>query len=163
MTFRKGNTLLATDSTDPYSATFTPTAAEAGTSQVITATATDSKGQTTTTAISVRVASAATPPPVVTPEDTPPKVQISGPRKLKVGKKVTLTATASDDNGVTNVTFYAGARQICSDSSSPYTCDFTPKKGDVGKIALIAIATDTKGQTATSIQGAKVKKARKKR
>lgn len=163
VTFRKGNTLLATDSTDPYSATFTPTAAEAGTSQVITATATDSKGQTTTTAISVRVPSAATQPPVVTPEDTPPKVQISGPRKLKVGKKVTLTATASDDNGVTNVTFYAGARQICSDSSSPYTCDFTPKKGDVGKIALIAIATDTKGQTATSIQGAKVKKKRKKR
>ncbi len=163
VTFRKGNMVLATDSTDPFSATFTPSAAEAGTSQVITATATDSKGQTTTTAISVRVAGAATTPPVVTPEDRPPTVSITGPRKLRVGKKATLKATATDDKGVTDVTFYVGAKKVCKDTTSPYSCSFTPKKKNVGKVALIAIATDTSGQTATDIKSAKVTKARKRR
>lgn len=169
VTFRKGNTVLATDSTDPYSATFTPSAAEAGTSQVITATATDSKGQTTTTAISVRVSSPGltptpTPPPPATPQDTPPTVSLMAPRKLKVGKEVTLTATATDPGGsVKDVVFYVGAKKVCTDSSSPYTCDYTPKRRDVGRTALIAIATDSAGQTATDIKSAKVKDKKKKK
>ncbi len=66
------------------------------------------------------------PAPVEPPPDTqPPDVLISAPRILMPGSNVQLTATASDDVGVTNVDFYVGSQLLCSDTSAPYGCNWT--------------------------------------
>jgi chitinase len=69
---------------------------------------------------------------------------------------VTLDATASDGGGILNVKFQrspAGAgtwTDICTDSTSPYSCSFdTTVPGD-GLYDLRALATDNASRTATS-------------
>lgn len=189
VTFRKG-TFAFGSATVPtagvYSATYTPTADEAGSTQAITVTAVDSRGQSTATATSVQIAGptptptpttpATTPeaapipaPIIVTPplaEDNPPKVSFASPKsnaKLKANKTTALRATASDDKGVASVTFYAGTRQLCKDTSSPYSCNYKPRNSDAGTVTLLAIATDKAGQTSTALRSVRVTKKKRRR
>jgi hypothetical protein len=167
--FRVGTTVIGTDSTPPYAATFTPTAAQAGTSQVITATAIDTSGQSSVDAVSVQVASAATPAGPAAPaapaaaEDRPPTVSFTAPREnalVQSGATTTVTATAADDRGVASVTFIKNGGVLCRDTSAPFTCDFRPSGDDVGRNTLTAIATDTSGQTAAAIRNVRVTRFR---
>lgn len=153
VTFRKGATVLGTDTTAPYTATYTPTAAEAGTSQAIIATAQDTKGQTSTSVVSVRVAGGAN-----APEDRPPSVAFTSPAEnaLLPASGTTLTAAATDDRGVANVRFIDDNQTVCVDSSAPFTCAYRPGAGDVGRNTLVAIATDGSGQTAAAIRTVRV-------
>jgi hypothetical protein len=139
--FRAGTTVIGTDSTAPYEATFTPSAAQAGTSQVITATAIDTAGQSAADAVSVRVAAPATPVPA---EDRPPTVALTAPRENALLQSGQTTTVIED------------GRQICRDTSAPYTCDFRPSGDDVGRNTLTAIATDSTGQTAAAIRSVRV-------
>ncbi|WP_026910058.1 Ig-like domain-containing protein [Patulibacter minatonensis] len=59
---------VATLSTRPYEFSYTPTAAQAGTTVPLTATVTDSAGQTTTTTVSIVVPALPTPPVATTPD-----------------------------------------------------------------------------------------------
>jgi hypothetical protein len=154
-----GETVLGTDSAAPYEATFTPSAAQAGTSQVITATAIDTTGQSSATAVSVRVASPVTPVTPATPEDRPPTAALTAPREnalLQSGLTTTITATAADDRGVASVTFIEDGSVICRDTTAPYTCAFAPAGDDVGRNTLAAIATDSAGQTAAAFRSIRV-------
>jgi hypothetical protein len=62
---------------------------------------------------------------------------------------ITLGANASDADGtIAKVDFYAGTSLIGSDSTSPYSIQWSAV--DVGSYSLSAVATDNKGANATS-------------
>jgi Ca2+-binding RTX toxin-like protein len=86
------------------------------------------------------------------PQDAAPTVSWVSPAKgstLRSGGK--LEAAAADDKGIARVVFSVGLRQVCVDTTAPYTCDYQPQGADVGKKkVLIATAVDTAGQLATA-------------
>jgi hypothetical protein len=62
------------------------------------------------------------PPPA---DSTPPTVTIASPlngTSVNRNSTVTISATASDNVGVTTVVFYINGSLTCSDTASPYTC-----------------------------------------
>ena len=129
-----GATVLATLTSAPY--TFTIPNAAAGT-YVLTARATDDKGGvTTSTAVNVIV-------------DTPPAVTLAAnPPSGIAPATVTLTATATDADGIAKVEFLQGAAVIATLTAAPYT--FTVNNLAVGSYSFSARATDSLGVTTTS-------------
>ncbi|MBT9522758.1 MAG: hypothetical protein IV101_17940, partial [Dechloromonas sp.] len=135
--FYRGTTLIASDTTAPYSTTWSN--APAG-NYSLTAKATDSKNATkTSAAISIVV-------------DTPPTVSLSAPAANAVfaaGSNITLTATAADSDGtVAKVDFYRGTTLIGSDTTAPYTVTWS--SAPAGSYGLTAKVTDNKGIATTS-------------
>lgn len=168
VTFRKGTTVLAIDTTAPYTASYTPTAAEAGSGQALIATATDTSGQTATAAIGVQVEAppAPQPPPqtpqqAAPPEDRPPTVAFTSPAEgASIDPRFVprLSADASDDRGVARVAFLNNGQLVCDDDMPPYDCPWQPSGDDVGRNTLIAIAVDGAGQTAVDFRRVRVGK-----
>jgi hypothetical protein len=67
------------------------------------------------------------------------------------GANVQVSASASDDVGVTRVDFYAGSQLICSDTAAPYTCSLTvPQIGRGANVILRARAWDAAGNVGQS-------------
>jgi regulation of enolase protein 1 (concanavalin A-like superfamily) len=139
--FYRGSTLIASDTTNAYAATWTNAAA--GTYQ-LTAVATDSDGDTTTSApVSVTVNSPTNQAPVVSLTSPAPGSTFTAPAS------VSLAATASDADGtVARVDFYRGSTQIGSDTSSPF--GYTWTNVAAGSYQLTAVARDDDGATRTS-------------
>ncbi len=137
--FLSGTTVLATDTTAPYSFDWTPTST--GTVS-LTARVTDSNGTTvTSTASSVNVATAV------------PSVSITAPTNgtaIALGTSATLTATASGTGGATinRVDFRAGTTVVGTALAAPFSISWTPSAS--GIFALTARATDSNGATSTS-------------
>ena len=167
--FRRGATLVGSDTTPPYSAAVNAPAA--GTSQVVTATAVDSSGQSAVAAISLRGTlppeQPATPQQPDTPqspgepEDRPPTVAITGPApgaQVDPSAAPRITADAADDRGVARVVFFDDGQQVCSDDTAPYDCAYAPTGGDVGRNTLIAIAVDGAGQGAVDFRAVEVRR-----
>lgn len=98
---------------------------------------------------------AATPAPAA--EDAPPRVRLVAPapagRRLSTSRPTPLSAVAEDDRGVAAVTFVVNDRALCRDTAAPYECSYRPTGGDVGRATIVAIATDTAGQTGTDVRG----------
>jgi regulation of enolase protein 1 (concanavalin A-like superfamily) len=137
----QGSTLLKSDVTNPYSVSVT--LSTAGTYQ-LTAVATDSDGETTTSApVSVTVGSTT---------NQPPTVSLTSPASgasFTAGTNVTLQATASDTDGtVARVEFYRGSTLIGSDTTSPYSAVWS--SAAAGSYSLTARAVDDDGATRTS-------------
>lgn len=78
-----------------------------------------------------------------TVEDLPPTLSFTGSG---------LEVTAGDDRGVVSVRFLVGDRELCTDTTAPFACTFKPGIGDVGRKTIVAITTDTAGQTATAVR-----------
>jgi len=93
--------------------------------------------------------SAATPPP----DTTPPTVSITSPlNNTSVPKNSTIiiSATASDNVGVSKLEFYVNGSLVCTDILPSYTCSWqTPRKANQG-IQFTAKAYDAAGNTANS-------------
>ncbi len=87
------------------------------------------------------------------PDTTPPTAAVSAPSNGATvgGGVVTITATASDDFGVTQVEFYVDGLLRCTDATPPYTCDWdvTNHKRLVPH-ALYVKAYDLAGNVGTS-------------
>ena len=134
--FYRGTQLIGSDTTNTYSATATGLAA--GTYQ-LTAVATDSDGVTRTSApVSVTVSGSTNRPPTVSLTSPAPSSTFTAPASI------TLTATASDSDGtVTRVDFYRGSTLIGSDTSSPYSYNWTNVAA--GSYQLTARAVDDDG------------------
>jgi regulation of enolase protein 1 (concanavalin A-like superfamily) len=139
--FYRGTQLIGSDTTNAYSATATGLAA--GTYQ-LTAVATDSDGVTSTSSpVSVTVTGATNQPPTVSLTSPAPSSTFPAPAT------VTLAATASDSDGtVVRVDFYRGSTLIGSDTSSPYSYNWTNVAA--GSYQLTAVARDDDGATRTS-------------
>jgi Bacterial Ig domain len=72
------------------------------------------------------------------------------------GRSLGVDTSAGDDRGIASVRFMAGERAICTDTAAPYDCAYRLGAGDVGRNTLVAVATDTAGQTAAALRGVQV-------
>jgi hypothetical protein len=135
--FYSGTTLLGTDTTSPFSL---PVNLGAG-SYTLSAKLTDYLGAVGTSAsVSITVNSS-----------TPLTVQLTSPPNgatYTAPANVSLVATASSGNAITQVAFYQGALQLGSVSAAPYA--FTLVNLAAGSYTFTARATDSSGATATS-------------
>ncbi len=139
--FYLGSQAIGSDTTNTYSAT--ATGLTAGTYQ-LTAVATDSDGVTRTSSpVSVTVSGVTNQPPIVSLTSPAASSTFTAPATI------TFAATASDSDGtVTRVDFYRGSILIGSDTSSPYSYNWTNVA--TGSYQLSAVARDDDGATRTS-------------
>jgi hypothetical protein len=139
--FRVGGSVVATDTSAPYSANWN--SSSAGNSASITMRAYDAAGNTFTTAATVVT--------VIHPDTTAPTVSLTAPSSLStVQGNVTMTASASDNVGVTLVEFLVNGTVIGSDSSSPYSFVWNSAATSGSSATLTARARDAAGNTTTS-------------
>lgn len=89
------------------------------------------------------------PPPG---DATPPTVSVSAsPGTLTSAGSVTLSATASDNVGVTKVEFYRNGALLATDTASPFSAsDAFSQSGQNGAYSYTAKAFDAAGNSATS-------------
>jgi len=136
--FYANGTLVGTDTTSPYSVSWTNVGVG---SYTLTAVATDNAGATTTSA----------PVHVNVSPNSPPSVSITAPgdgTSFTLPLATTISAAASDADGtVKQVVFYANGALIGTDTTSPYSVTWSPA---VGSYTLTAVATDNAGATSTS-------------
>jgi Bacterial Ig domain len=86
-------------------------------------------------------------------DTTPPTVSMTSPaNNTSVPRKstVTLAAVASDNVGVTMVTFFVNGRLTCSDATSAYTCAWNVPASPNRTYQLQAKAYDAQGNIGTS-------------
>ncbi len=139
--FLSGSTVLNTDTTSPFS--YTWTGVPAGTYS-LTAKATDNSGGVkTSTAVNVTVT---TPPP-------PPTVSLTSPADgatFQPPANISLAATATAGSGasISKVEFYNGSTLLAPDPSPPYT--YAWNAVPAGTYTLTAKATDNKGSATMS-------------
>ena len=131
------------DGSDGWSVTWDTTTFVNG-SYMIKATATDTVGQTgstdSNTSVTVTVNN--------TTEETPPTVEITSPANgSTVSGDVTIRADASDDNGVTQVEFFAEGTSlgVDLDGSNGWSAVWHTTADDNGSHVITARATDTGG------------------
>jgi hypothetical protein len=136
---------LGADSTAPYEVAWDTTTATNG-SHTLTARARDAAGNISTSApVTVTVANG--PPP----DTTVPTVAISSPASgATVSGTVPVTATASDNVGVTGVEFFGDGVSLGTDSTSPYEVAWDTTTASNGSHTLTARARDAAGNTTTS-------------
>jgi uncharacterized protein (TIGR03118 family) len=85
------------------------------------------------------------------PDILAPTAAITSPAaNATVSGTVTITATASDDVGVTAVKFFAGATQIGSSAAAPYSASWDTTTVANGTVSLTVQATDAAGNVGTS-------------
>src|SRR2546428_292531 len=91
------------------------------------------------------------PPPPPPPDTTPPTVSIPAPASgATVSGTVTVTASASDNVGVTAVTILIDGTTLCVDTTSPYSCSWDTTKATNASHTISATATDAAGNAGTA-------------
>jgi hypothetical protein len=138
--FYVNNTLVATDTTAPYSTSWSPSAAGTYT---LAAMAQDADGGSSwSTNVSVTVQG----------PNSPPAVNLTSPAngaKFPAPATISLTATATDADGpIDRVEFFSGTTLLGADTSQPYS--FTWSNVPAGSYNLRAVAYDTGGANASS-------------
>ncbi|WP_086503372.1 Ig-like domain-containing protein, partial [Algoriphagus ratkowskyi] len=139
--FYNGTSLLGTDTTAPYS--FDWNNLPIGNFS-ITAKATDNKGTATV--------SAAVVINVTEKANEAPKVTITAPStnsQFIQGEKISITSAATDTDGtIAKVDFYNGTSLLGTDTTAPYSFDWTNLP--IGNFSITAKATDNKGAATVS-------------
>ncbi len=131
---------VASDSTYPYNASWTPTSLG---SYQLTATGTDNDGNAVTSSV-VTVQ-------VIDASPGAPSVLITNPTSgasLTVGTAVTIQATATDDVAVASVQFFVNGVSLGTDTLQPYSSAWTPTSA--GSYTIVARATDNAGTQTSS-------------
>jgi hypothetical protein len=142
--FYKGGVLQATDTASPWTYAWAITSSNNG-SNSWTAKAFDAANNNTTSgaaSLTVNISTGDTTPPTVSVSPT------SG--TYTTAQTVTLTATASDNAGVTRVEFFKGGVFQAQDTTSPYTYPWSITSSNNGSNSWTAKAFDTAGNNATS-------------
>ena len=144
--FYDGTTLKGTDTSSPYTYSWSFTSADNGT-HAWTAKAYDAAGNSSTSStvnLTVNISAADT---------TPPTVSITSPSSgttYTAAQTVTIYASASDNVGVTRVDFYDGGTYKGTDTTSSYTYSWTFTSADNGTHSWTARAYDAAGNSSTS-------------
>jgi hypothetical protein len=140
VSFYNGAALLGTDTSSPYSFSWTNVATGP---YSITARATDNQGAIGNSSV-ITV--------VVNGSNTPPTTSITSPANnasFTAPASIAINANAGDANGmVAKVEFFQGATKLGEDTTSPYS--FTWTSVAAGTYALTTRATDNGGATGTS-------------
>jgi hypothetical protein len=140
-----GASLGSADSASPYSISWTTTGVSNG-SHVLSAVARDAAGNAATSSgITVTVSNQ-------TGDTTAPSVSLSSPASgATVSGSVTVSASASDNVGVTSVQFTLdGVNLGAADTSSPYSVSWPTTSATNGTHVLRAVARDAAGNVTTS-------------
>jgi hypothetical protein len=139
-----GSNLGSAQTSSPYSFSWN-TAGVSNGSHMLTAIATDTSGNHTTSAgVTVNVNN-------VQSDATPPTITITAPTAGTVSGTVNVTASASDNVGVANVQYQLdGANLGSPQTGSPYTYAWNTNGTSNGSHVLTAVATDTSGNHGTS-------------
>ncbi|WP_224249512.1 Ig-like domain-containing protein [Hyalangium gracile] len=132
--FYDGAALLGTDTSAPYSLTWSTLSVADG-AHALTAKAYDTLGNVgTSTEVGVTV------------DNTHPTVAISAPaQSALVRGTVQASATASDASGVAKVEFYVNGTLIDTDTTSPYSVSWNTTTSANGSVTLTARAYDMAG------------------
>jgi Ca2+-binding RTX toxin-like protein len=96
------------------------------------------------------------PPPA---PDAQPTVAWTAPAEhatIAGSAKTTLTASATDDHGITKVQFLAGTRLLCEDTTAPYSCVYSPRGDEGGLRTLEVVAIDSAQHAATALKSVTV-------
>ncbi len=148
--FYRGTTLIGSKASSPYTFAWNTTTVADGAYQ-LTAKAYDAaSNSTTSSAISVTVTNSTPPPP---PDTTVPIVSITAPTaNASLSGTTTLSATASDNVGVTKVSFFRGTTLIDTDTTgSPgYSIAWNTVAVANGTYSITAKAYDAAGNIGTS-------------
>jgi Big-like domain-containing protein/exo-rhamnogalacturonan lyase-like protein len=137
-----GANLGIEDTASPYSVTWNTATASNG-SHTVSARARDAAGNSSTASVTVTVNN---------PDTTPPTVSISAPANAAtVIGTITVSATASDNNGVVGVQFQLdGVNLGAEDTTSPYSVSWNSTSATNGAHTLSAIARDAAGNKSTA-------------
>jgi len=139
--FYQGTTLIRSDRTAPYSASWSNVTVG---SYALTAKATDNAGAVTTSSV---VTITVNPVP-----NAPPTVSLTNPTNgatFTSPANIAINATAADSDGtVSQVQFYQGTTLIATVTTAPYA--ITWNNVAAGTYSLTAKATDNAGATTTS-------------
>lgn len=139
--FQVDGSTFATDTTAPYSATWSTTTSANG-SHTLNAVATAGDSQSTTSA-DVNV--------TVNNDTTSPTVSVTAPAAgATVSGTVTLQATAADDTAVQSVQFLVDGVVVNTDASAPYSYAWASGSVPNGSRSITAIARDPSGNQTTS-------------
>ena len=134
-----GNQVGTTTTTVPFGTVWSPSAAG---SYSVTAQATDNSGNVTNSS----------PITVTVVANAVPTVALTAPTNgstVRVGSGTTLNASAGDTDGtIASVQFFANGLSIGTDTTSPYSAQWTP--GAEGIYRLTAVALDNSGAATTS-------------
>lgn len=85
------------------------------------------------------------------PDTTPPTVRITSPASgATVSGTITVTATASDNRGVTGVQFFLDGVLGADDTTTPYSASWDTTTASNGSHTLTAVARDAAGNRTTS-------------
>ena len=140
--FFRGATLIATDTTAPYSQVVNLSVADAGTI-AFTAKGYDAAGNVATSnVVNVAVGVADVTPPLVS--------LVASPATLVAPGMVTLQASASDAGGIARVEFYRGTTLLHTATSPPHQTTVPLTAADVGSVSFTARAIDTQQNTTVS-------------
>jgi thermitase len=143
VTLKVDGTSLGTDSTAPYSFSWS-TATVTGGPHTLTATAEDGAGNLVGTQTSVIVSN-----PV--PDTTPPTVGIISPAAgATVSGTITVQVSASDNAGVSSVILYADGGSLGADNTAPYSFSWNTAAAANGAHTLTATARDAAGNMASA-------------
>jgi subtilisin family serine protease len=138
--YRDTNVQIGSSTTAPFSMSWNSTTVPSG-AHTLFAIATDMAGNTTTSTVRS-----------ITVDNTQPTVSITKPTdNSTVTKKtvVTIAANAADNVGVTKVEFYVNGALTCTDTTAPYTCNWTVPNVRA-TFTLQAKAYDGQGNNASS-------------
>jgi len=130
--------LKVADTTAPYSYSWDTTAVNNAT-HLISIKAYDAAGNSTVKQISVTVDN-------VVVVDNPPIVQTLSVPAGVVSGAIVVSATATDDKGITSVKFYVNGSLAGEDSSSPYSVNINTASYGNGTATIKAVAVDTISQ-----------------
>jgi hypothetical protein len=144
-------TTACSDASSPYSCAWDTTGVADGLYD-LQAVTTDAAGNaTTSTAVTSRRV-----------DNTAPAVTLADPGSPKTGT-FTLTATSTDaGSGVASVVFQRRVTgtttwtTLCTDNATPYTCSYNSTTVPDDSYDFQAVATDTAGNTASSVVGARL-------
>ncbi|CAH2031411.1 Ig-like domain-containing protein [Trichlorobacter ammonificans] len=132
--------LLATDNSAPYQFSWDSSSAAAG-SHTVMAKAFDAAGN---------VGQSATVTVNVVRDTTPPTVSLTSPaNNATVSGSVSLTASATDNVGVSRVEFYSNGTLLSASNQAPYNYTWSPAAGSYSLSAKAFDAAGNVGQSST--------------
>jgi subtilisin family serine protease len=150
MQFLVDSQQVATASASPFAFSWNSATFANGT-HTLTVNAYDSLGNMGTASVSVNVSN------TVVKDTTPPAVTITQPVNgatissvTKANGNLQISVSATDDTGVSQVSIYVDGALKCTDTSSPYTCNWNTKKVSSGTHIIAATAWDLAGNTASA-------------
>ncbi|HYN15352.1 MAG TPA: Ig-like domain-containing protein, partial [Terriglobales bacterium] len=136
-------TLIGTATSSPYSANWNTSVLVQGSSHAVSAKAYGINGKTTTSSANT----------VVIKDTTNPTVAITSPASgsfVNRSTNVTISATASDNRSVQKVVFYVNNVLKCTDTTSPYSCNWSVPSQKGVQYTLKATAYDGSNNTANA-------------